>query len=375
VYKPLIFTVLIASTGVAYIVSATPEPKLVGYNVYVATTGLDTNPGSQAEPFRTIGRAASLATPGTTVHVAAGTYRENVTTKIHGAAAARIRYVSDTKWAARIVGSGTEAMWTNFGNYTDVVGFDISGSGRLGILNHGSHTLLAHNHVHHLAVSGGCIGSGGAGIVNADYRGSDGDVIGNVVHDIGVPGKCSGVQGIYSSNRGGRIYNNIVYRVSAFGIHLWHAADNVTIANNTVFSNGAPGMGGGIVIGAGDGPGGVVLNNTKVVNNIVFNNPDSAIKEFCYKGEECTGTKNTIANNLVYGNGSGITLRKGTPAGTIEADPEFVNYQADGSGDYRLKRSSPGVNSALATFAPSTDIDNAPRPRGAAPDIGAYENY
>jgi parallel beta-helix repeat protein len=375
VYKPIIFIVLVASTGIAYMVSAAPERQPVGFNVYVATTGLDSNPGSQSEPFRTIQRAAALAVPGTTVHVAPGTYRENVRTRVHGNAAARIRYVSDSKWGARIIGRGTEAMWTNDGNYTDIVGFDISGSGRLGILNSASHTLISRNHVHHLAVSGGCIGSGGAGIVNANYRGSDGDVIGNVVHDIGIPGKCNGVQGIYSSNLRGRIYNNIVYRVSAYGIHLWHAANNVTIANNTVFLNGAAGMGGGIVIGTGDGPGGVVLNNTKVINNIVFNNPNSAITEFCYKGEECIGAKNTIANNLVYGNGSGISLRKGAASGTIEADPQFVDYQPDGSGNYRLKRTSPAINSGLATYAPSTDIDNTPRPRGTAPDIGAFENY
>ncbi|MET0857464.1 MAG: choice-of-anchor Q domain-containing protein, partial [Telluria sp.] len=373
-YKPIIVIVLIASTSFAYISSATPEPEPVGYNVYVATTGSDLNPGSRAEPFRTVQRAASLATPGTTVHVAPGVYRENVKTTVNGTADGRIRYVSDTKWGARIIGSGTGAMWTNHGDYTDIVGFDISGSGRLGILNQASHTLVARNHVHDLAISGGCRGSGGAGIVNANYAGSDGDVIGNVVHDIGIPGACNGVQGIYSSNLRGRIYNNIVYRVSAYGIHLWHAANNVTIANNTVFSNGAVGMGGGIVIGAGDSPGGVVLNHTKVVNNIVFNNPAVAILEYCYKGEDCTGAKNIIANNLVYGNGSRISLRKGEALGTIEANPDFVDFQPDGSGNYRLKRISPAVNSGLLAYAPPTDIDNAPRPHGAAPDIGAYEN-
>jgi parallel beta-helix repeat protein len=375
VYKPVIFIVLIALTGFAYISSATPERPPVGYHLYVSPAGSDLNSGSRSEPFRTIERAASVVTPGTTVHVASGTFRENVKTTIHGTAGARIRYVSDTKWGAKVIGSGTGGTWTNLGNFIDIVGFDVSGSGRVGILNQGSYTLVAENHVHDLAISGGCTGQGGAGIVNANYAASDGDVVGNVVHDIGEPGKCNGVQGIYSSNLRGRIYNNIVYRASSFGIHLWHAANNVTVANNTVFSNGAAGIGGGIVIGAGDSPGGVVLDNTKVVNNIVFNNPKSGITEFCYPGQECTGAKNTIANNLVYGNGSGISLRKGAALGTIEADPQFVDFKPDGSGSYRLKRTSPAVNSGLSRYAPATDIDNAPRPRGAAPDIGAYENY
>jgi parallel beta-helix repeat protein len=229
--------------------------------------------------------------------------------------------------------------------------------------------------VHDLTVSGGCTSNGGAGINNANYNATDDDIIGNVVNDIGVPGKCSGVQGIYHSNLRGHIYNNIVYRVSAYGIHLWHAADNVIVANNTVFSNGAAGIGGGIVIGAGDSPGGIVLNNTKVINNIVYDNPAASIYEYCYPGQNCTGSSNTIANNLVYRNGGGITLRAGSASRTIAADPRFVDYQADGTGNYRLKSTSPAVDKGLSEHAPATDIDNAARPRGKAPDIGAYENY
>jgi hypothetical protein len=350
-----------------------PTPD-TAYHLYVATTGSDSNPGTRIAPFLTITRAAKAATPDTTVHVAPGTYLENVRTRIHGTASARIRYASDTRWGAKIIGSGTEGMWTNTGNYTDIVGFDVSGSGRLGILNLGSYTLVASNHVHDLEVSGGCTGSGGAGIVNANYSSSDGDIIGNVVHDIGLPGKCNGVQGIYSSNLRGRIHNNIVYRVSSWGIHLWHAANNVMIANNTVFANGGGGMGGGIVVGSGDRPGGVILNNSKVINNIVYKNPAAGIKQYCYWGQDCIGANNLVSNNLVYGNGTVISLRVGRDVGTIVADPQFVDYQANGEGNYRLKSTSPAINQGMSTSAPATDIDNVARTRGGAPDIGAYEN-
>jgi hypothetical protein len=345
------------------------------YNLYVSTTGSDTNTGTAAKPFRTITRAAKLAKPSTTIHVAAGTYRESVKTTVHGTSTARIRYVSDTKWGAKVIGIGTEGMWTNNGNYTDIDGFDITGPGRLGILNYASYTLMSNNHIHNLTISGGCTGSGGAGIVNASYTASNGDIIGNVVHDIGVPGKCNGVQGIYSSNLGGKIYNNIVYKVSAFGIHLWHAASGVIIANNTVFANGSSGMGGGIVTGSGDSPGGMQLKNTKVINNIVYNNPGVSIKQYCYSGVNCIGTGNVTSNNLVYGNGSGISLKTGTATGTITADPLFVSYQSNGTGNYRLRSNSPAVNKGTASSAPTNDMDNVARPRGGAYDIGAYESF
>lgn len=343
-------------------------------DLYVATTGSNDNPGTRSAPLRTIARAAALATPGTAVHVAPGTYRESVTSTIHGASQARIRYLSQIRWGAKIRAK-TEAVWTNKGSFTDITGFDISGSGRIGIANYGSHTLISGNHVHNMAISGGCTGAGGAGIVNANYRASDGDIVGNLVHDIGVPGECARVHGIYSSNLGGQIVNNIVYRASAYGIHLWHAANRVLIANNTVFANGASGIGGGIVIGAGDKPGGVVLNHTSVINNIVVDNPAASIREYCEAGEDCTGSSNIIANNLLYRNGRPIALRWGAAAGTISADPQFVHYRPDGSGNYRLKPNSPGINTGVAHSAPSTDIEHTTRPCGSAPDIGAYEQH
>jgi hypothetical protein len=345
------------------------------YHLYVATGGSDSNAGTQAKPFKTITKAATAAKAGTTVHVAAGTYSGNVTTKTSGTASNKIRFVSDTKWGAKIVGSGSEAMWTNNGNYVEINGFDITGPGRLGILNYASNTLVANNHIHNLTLSGGCTGSGGAGVVNATYTGSNGDMIGNVVHDIGKPGACNGVQGLYSSNKGGKIMNNVVYRVSSYGIHLWHAATDVTIANNTVFANGSSGMGGGIVIGVGDSPGGVQLKNTKVFNNIVYNNPRGGIQQYCYSGQSCIGTGNSVANNLVSGSSSAVVMKVGSATGTIGGDPKFVSYNPTATGDYRLQSGSPAVNKGLAASAPTTDILGVARPKGGAIDLGAYESF
>lgn len=345
------------------------------YDLYVSTTGSDSGSGSEASPFLTITRASRAAKPSTTVHVAPGTYWETVRTAATGNASGRIRFVSDTKWGAKIIGSGKDAMWTNRGDYTDIVGFDVSGSGRGGIVNWASHASISGNHVHDLTVSGGCTDDGGAGIMNADYRAADNDIIGNVVHDVGVPGGCNGIHGIYHANLRGHVFNNIVYRSSAYGIHLWHAANNAVIANNTVFANGSRNMGGGILIGSGDQPGRIVLDDTKVINNIVHDNPRMSIEEYCNSGESCTGPNNIFVNNLVYGNGRGISLRTGSASGTILADPRFVDYRADGSGNYRLQGTSPAIDHGVSDDAPATDIDNVARRLGVAVDVGAYENY
>jgi hypothetical protein len=358
--------------------SPTPAPSPTPtalYNLYVSPSGSDSNAGTLSAPLKTISRAAALSKPGTLVHVAAGTYTGNILTSASGTASARIRYVSDSRWAAKIVGTGTDYHWDNKGSYVDIVGFDVTGSGRGGILNEGSYTLVANNHVHNLAVSGGCTGGGGSAIMNGNYAASDGDIIGNVVHDVGVPGACNGIHGIYHANLRGKIMNNISYRNSAFGIHLWHAADQVLVVNNTTFANGSSSMGGGIVFGRGD-TGAGILTNTRVANNIVFNNPRSGISEYCSSGTSCIGSGNAVANNLVYGNGMGnIYLLVGSATGTITADPQFVNYQANGSGDYHLKSTSPGIDKGSSTSAPKNDLDGNARPKGAGYDIGAYENY
>jgi hypothetical protein len=53
--------------------------------IYVATTGSDAADGSASNPLRTIARAASLVTPGSTVLVSGGTYvEENVSPAMSG---------------------------------------------------------------------------------------------------------------------------------------------------------------------------------------------------------------------------------------------------------------------------------------------------
>lgn len=59
---------------------------------YVATGGADTHPGSMAEPFKTVQRAANLAQPGDTILIRAGTYRETVVPARSGSVTAPITF-------------------------------------------------------------------------------------------------------------------------------------------------------------------------------------------------------------------------------------------------------------------------------------------
>lgn len=337
------------------------------YHLYVSPTGSDTNTGTSTSPFKTILKASKVAKPGTTIHVKAGTYAGGFQTTTSGTATARIRYVSDTKWGAKIVpasGSTAATGWSNRGSYVDIVGFEIDGRNstvwRNGLAATGSYNTIQGNHVHDVATGGTCLSQGGSGINTHNYYGGYHiDVLDNVVHHVGITG-CKYIQGIYTSTSG-KVKNNLVYSIGNWGIHLWHDARNLDIANNTIVKSG-----GGITVGGGGyyhlaAP----ADYVNVSNNIVYGND----KGIWQQGDN--GTHNTYTNNLSYNNArANFSVGSSAISGSISANPQFVDYTA---GNYQLKSTSPAVNRGSAKYAPVADLNGVARPQGSAVDVGAYE--
>ena len=391
-------TGVLASTNVKENTS-NGDPK----SYYLAMTGNDSNSGARTSPWRTIGHAGKVVAAGDSVHVLPGVYNESVSLDNSGTTSQRIRFISDTPWGAKVTGdgSGNPAIQIRKADYVDIVGFEVTNmNGYMGIEALASYSRIVGNLVHD--VSGGCklgrFGLGGAGI-NLAY-GHDVDVIGNVVHDIGDylnPHGCETTHGIYvenarSPNVGGystRAWNNIIYRNESDGITSWHCATQMIIVNNLAFENGKT----GIFVGAND-PG--CLNDNSIVNNnIVVHN---GWHDFCTFTDtsQCpignhsgkggiqeggsTGPNNKYSNNLSYQNlyigvqDDAIHLSTGTQSNTILGiNPQFVNYQPDGTGNYHLLASSPAVDKGTSIATPPYDFENYPRPYGAGYDIGPYE--
>jgi len=80
---------------------------------HVATKGSDTNPGSPAQPFKTIQRAAKVARPGDTVLIHAGTYRDTVAPQNSGEAGRPITFQNYEKDAVIVSGADVvpERTW------------------------------------------------------------------------------------------------------------------------------------------------------------------------------------------------------------------------------------------------------------------------
>jgi hypothetical protein len=344
-------------------------------NLYVAPGGADSNPGTAEAPLRSLWRAAKLATPGTKVFVAPGSYDGGFRTSISGTPGARIVYLSTVKWGAKIVpprDAPNKVAWDNRASHVDIVGFEIDGSAYAGgqrwshgIYSAGSYASIRNNHVHDIAQHGGCSSAGGAAIgVDSYYHGVYADVIANLVHDIG-PAGCRYIQGIYVSTSA-RVKNNVVYRVAEGGIHLWHDARYVYISNNTVSDSDT-----GIIVGGGNfyfstGPN----DYTEVYSNIVVNNR-MGISE---QGQ--TGVHNHYHNNLVYQNSRyNWGLRNGlTPVATVSAAPRFVSDVRSATPLLRPAAGSPAIGMGSAAFAETTDFEGRPRNQQAGYDIGAYQH-
>jgi hypothetical protein len=367
-------------------------PQLVAAELFVAPDGQDSNPGTRAAPLRSLARAAQLVTPGAIVNVLPGDYQGGLRTTVDGLPDARIVFRSTRRWGARIVPessahpanpvSGSKMAWDNRASYVDIQGFEVDGTLQpgdagvrwtVGIYSGGSHDRITGNHVHDIATTVPCESSGGSGIgVDSYYRGRDSEVNGNSVHDIGPPG-CRYVQGIYFATTGS-IRNNIVYRIAEAGIHLWHDAREVVIANNTVTASNT-----GILVGGGDfyhtqGPD----DHTRVFNNIVFDNRHGISEQ------GATGPHNSYRNNLVFQNGEGDwALAKGmSHSGTVAQAPRFVDYRRDhrhdGTPDFRLAAHSPaigrGLDAETGAGPDGPDFNGKARARAAGVDIGACQH-
>jgi len=349
--------------------------------VYVAPQGNDASDGSQGHPWATIGHASNAIGPGARVHVQPGVYKEVLLTTVSGTASARIAYVSDKKWGAVIDPDDRPIFeWKNTGNYTDIVGFDVRGSGCIGIGLGGSFQKAEGNKVHNSAAGCNENPGSGAGIDSYNYDAHDNDIVGNFVHDVGLGDPLCGqqqksrfVHGIYQANPGGHIVSNLVVDNCSYGIHLWHAASHAVITNNTVLRNRS----GGIIIGSGDKPcdSGCEGNDYTVVrNNIVAYNGNPKLPSYGILEEASAGGRigshNQYSHNLSYGNRGGDFAIGNKPCESCiqGRDPGFVSLA---SADFHLKKDSPARTAGTDRDIPERNFDGRPLSRSSGIHIGA----
>jgi pectate lyase-like protein/parallel beta helix pectate lyase-like protein len=351
---------------------------------YVAPGGSDQNPGTARAPFKTIQKAADVASAGDTVLVRPGRYTGEsriVSLSRSGGPDSPITFISEQKWGALLDGrdgQSDEAWYFGPGvGHVRVEGFEIRDLQAHGFDFYGGgvHDItIVRNHVHHIGrnctdTRNGRTGASlGAGARRVTFNG-------NVWHHIGryAPGEqgCSPRteyyknhdHGIYVADADGiTIKNNVFYGFGrGWPVHRYSSRDVVsrglTIVNNT-FVGQNPYRDGHIILAS-------PTESLRIENNI-FHGPNTAALYF----ENLRFPGASVRYNMVYG---GVT-KVGRPRGvTFTRNWERTDPRLKDLPDFRLRSDSPAIDVGLPLAEVPEDADGVRRPQGTGYDLGAYE--
>jgi hypothetical protein len=410
------------------VASAQVSPA-AGSTYYVSPDGSDAAAGTQAAPFRTIQRAASLVDEGDTVVVRAGRYAgfqlgwdfpqsgtasQPITFKADPGAViegrndetadginlegssyvvidgftvdnasgnidrACIRTVSGRNVTVRnndVSGCGTWGIFTSHSDYVRIIGNRTSFNNSEPSDNHGIYVSNAT--VKPTVVENEIRGNRGAGLhMNGDLSmGGNGLITGarierNVIYGNGEKGgsaiNCDGVQA--SLIRNNLLYDNHASGVSLYRIDAAEGARNNVVVNNTIRM-------------ASDGRWAISIKNRStgntVSNNILLHDgPRGAINILPDSLSGFVSDHNAVTNRFSTDDGESILTLAQWRNATKRDQNSFVAGPAAlfaDANDYHLSATSPAIDAGSSLGAPDVDIEGKGRPFGSAHDIGAYE--
>ncbi len=391
---------------------------------WVDPAGDDAGPGTEADPWQTISRAAGVLVAGESVAVRTGTYLEQVEPQSSGTPAEPIVYFAPQgespvlDGSTQLDGSPEAFRLDNTQSNVFIYGFEITNYDESVYVLGGPHTGLWIHHldVHHngrglllRALSDSVIADltihendgEGLGLTDcADVRVERSDSWGND-DGAGIYGDADGFhaeacdnlvfercrawdnsEDAFDLTANAELHRCLAAGSQAAGIKLWvrdfdgYAPKNYVISNTIVRDNGEAGL------KATNGPNAVISGSVFAHNNeqgLWIKNDDVngvgaleiADSLIAFNGGDGLSIgasyTRTSDNNGYWGNGGTDTPE--TEASSVFADPLVRDA---GNRDYHIDAASP-LHDAGAGIAVTTDYDGLPRPAGAANDIGAYE--
>ncbi len=340
-------------------------------DLYVSTSGNDANPGTAAQPFRTITFAYTRAAAGVTIHVAPGVYTDyssgwGIHLGASGTAASPIVLYSDVPGGAIIDGQNVTNRNQGFyidGNYNQVDGFEIRNAPHGGIAVYGNGNQILNNHIHHNGNPAAADTNGRDGVYS-DQNTSGNIYAGNLIDHNGRSGSNLD-HGLYLCGKNELVLNNIMWANSASGLQVagYSTVSNLKVYNNVMAWNGTS----GIILW-------MDLSGVEIKNNIVYENGHYGLGSCA-----ATGSGVVVANNLFYGNASGNLDFVGegstytySQTGNLLVAPGLVNETASGF-DPHLATGSPAIGAGLNLSAVfTTDRGGAVRPATGTWDLGPY---
>jgi hypothetical protein len=400
------------------------------YYVGPPGTGSDRNPGTQAQPFATIGQGARTAVPGDTVFIHGGTYSESVIPGHAGTSAAWITFravpgelpvldgngAGGTGFSAggtgfiRVVGlasrrwasSGFDNGWTNPVGDVQFIDCIADNNGINGIAFYKATGVLIQNS---LVVHNGNMlpsWSSGVNLFTAGGTFQDNQVIGNVsfenvdistTHSTPAGHPTDGSGFILDQNSTGALFeNNIGFRNGGSCIRLTnssgaHLIDNTCYHDALDPDDGTPANPAEIYFSDATSTSNVIAANSALfggTNNIGINQTSGSGSTFVKNvtmngGGAATVFVNPAAANFAPAPGASTLIDQGNAADAPSTDIGFdsrcitqasaaVVGQAISWWGYWVDYAYvASVGGVAGCFHPAV------RPQGAGPDVGAYE--
>jgi len=391
-----------------------PPAYAVATTLYVGGAGCsDTGTGTQAQPYCTINKAATVAVAGQTVQVAGGTYTEKVTVANSGTSGAPITFTAAPGANVTVTG-GANGFFLSGKSYVTVNGFTVTGTTSYGIYLSASNNITVSNNtvtfagqqVKGLIAAGVYLSGSTASTVSGnttDHNSDSGIYLnstssGNTVRgnesSLNANGYQRNANGINVIGPNNTIIANVTHDNEDSGIQFYTGGNNNLATLNVTYNNGDHGIDdlnvtGGRIIGNTvyhNCTTGINVEGTSgsylVENNIAV---DNAVYP-AYNGIACARragnigiwdsapATTTVNANLVYLSTTGpmyvfgssyttlaaMKAATGQEANGTQANPMFADA---GTGNLRVTEGSPAIDSADANASgeQSSDITGTAR--------------
>lgn len=302
-------------------------PAWADRTLYVAKHGADDNPGTEARPWLTIGKAADTLVAGDTVYIQAGTYRERVVPQNSGTPRQSITYAAYPGHKVTVDGSGIKFGWPEgLFQIKNKSGIKLSG---MRIVNSAFFGVSVAGNASHIVIENNCLRhcqSSGISVWTHKRASTITDLViaGNEVTDTNLGGDQEGIsvcgvdrfeirdnhvhhihkEGIDAKEgcTQGKICQNYVHHmlgfkqngviVSTVGIYVdtWGHTRDIEVSANITHNCGS-----GFAVASETGD---PCENVRFVNNLAYHNQDGFVVGWSKPGPKDIA----IINNVSYAN-------------------------------------------------------------------------
>jgi len=320
-------------TGLVVLSLIFPSPARAANNYYVSTSGNDSNPGTLAQPFRTIQEGVNKLVAGDTLYIRGGTYTEAVNITTSGSSSAPITISAYSGETPLLNGGSSIALLSRGGtNYWTIQGLTIQSTNRYTIeigfwgTTESTNWLIKNNHLYGSTVIKGSYNVFVSNDVSGIYP--DGTKYGTYT---GQGSGDAGLMDIDGSNHDTFISNKVHDFSNYDGRGIWtqgYTHDNLIEFNTVTNINSSTGLGQSIDL---DGAGSVEWNQTILGNTVIGAS---------YVGIQLENVFNSlIENNIVKNTGSSgiIDINYASNVGCPALNTKYSNPYGDTNGNGTCK--------------------------------------